>query len=43
MLLASCIVPVIVAVILVWACWRWAIRDEARHEAEREARGGRLY
>jgi len=43
MVLASAIVPVIVAVILVWVCWRWAVRDEAREKAEREARGGRPY
>ena len=36
--LASCIVPVIIAVIVVWVFWRWAIRDEAREKAEREAR-----
>jgi hypothetical protein len=32
--LASAIVPVIVAVLVVWGFWRWAKRDEA---AERDA------
>jgi membrane protein DedA with SNARE-associated domain len=42
-LLASAIVPVIVCIIVVWVFWRWAVRDEAREKAEREARGGRPY
>jgi membrane protein implicated in regulation of membrane protease activity len=41
--LASSIVPVIVAIVVVWVFWRWAKRDEAREKAEREARGGRPY
>jgi hypothetical protein len=34
-LLASAIGPVVLAVIVVWAFWRWAKRDEARERAER--------
>jgi hypothetical protein len=40
-LLASAIVPVIVAIIVVWVFWRWAVRDEAREKAERAAREAR--
>jgi membrane protein implicated in regulation of membrane protease activity len=36
-LLASAIVPAILAVVVVWVFWRWAKRDEAR-EAEEAAR-----
>lgn len=35
--LASAIVPVVAAAGIVWACWRWAKRDEARELAERES------
>ena len=33
--LASAIVPVILAVVVVWGFWRWAKRDEAREASER--------
>jgi hypothetical protein len=36
--LASAVVPFFLAVIVVSVFWRWAKRDEARHEAEAEAR-----
>jgi type VI protein secretion system component VasK len=41
MVLASAIVPVIVAAIVVWVFWRWAVRDEKREKAERAAREAR--
>jgi hypothetical protein len=37
-LLASAVVPLIVAIVVVIVFWRWAVRDEARHAAEAQAR-----
>jgi hypothetical protein len=33
--LASAIVPAILAIVVVWVFWRWAKRDEAREAAAR--------
>jgi membrane protein implicated in regulation of membrane protease activity len=38
--LASAIVPAILAVVVVWVFWRWAKRDEAREAAERRDQPG---
>jgi hypothetical protein len=37
--LASAVVPLILAIVIVWVVWRWAKRDEAREQAEKKARG----
>ena len=42
LVLASAIVPAILAVVVVWVVWRWAKRDEAREKAARENRADRL-
>jgi hypothetical protein len=36
--LASAVVPFVLAILVVAIFWRWAKRDEARHEAEAEER-----
>jgi len=41
-LLLSAIGPVVLAVAVVWAFWRWAKRDEAREAAERDEHEHRL-
>jgi hypothetical protein len=36
--LASAVVPFLLAILVVVVFWRWSLRDEARHRAEDEER-----